>query len=89
MVKGKILITYFTLTGNTKAIAYKLREILGGKDFEVSVKSIDEVEEDLKPWSYIILGFPVHAFKPPKKVLNALRRWSVENKISFYPAPVL
>jgi len=56
---SKTLVTYVSQTGNTKSIAEAIYTAIEG---EKSIKSAEDVlDEDLKEYSLIFIGFPVHS----------------------------
>lgn len=65
----KILVTYFSLTGNTKKIAEAIySEIRQNKE----IKKLQEVAS-LDGYDLAFIGFPLHAFGPPKEVEEFLQ----------------
>ena len=76
----KILITYFSLTGNTK----KMAEIIAGNiledsktknrnDFEVLLKSCQETtKEDMLSADAIIIGTPTYYGLPTKEIIELI-----------------
>jgi len=69
----KILVTYYSLTGNTKKIAEAIFESLEGTK---TIKPLDEVDE-IESYSLIFIGFPVHSHSVPyraEKFLQAIPR---------------
>jgi flavodoxin len=54
---SKILITYFSQTGNTKQIAESIYESLQG---DKTIKPVDEVQK-IEDYSLLFIGFPVHS----------------------------
>jgi flavodoxin len=76
----KILITYFTVTGNTKQIAQAIFDALEG---EKEIKPLDEVQ-DMDAFSTIFIGFPVHSHSVPFKVEKFIKRLPEKKKIALF-----
>jgi flavodoxin len=76
----KILVTYFTQTGNTEKVARTIYEAIGGK------KEILPVAEVKDPSGYDIIfcGFPVHAHSVPLSVENFIRQIPPGKKIALF-----
>ncbi len=77
---AKVLITYFSLTGNTKKVAEAIFEAIEG---EKILLPISEVQE---PQSYdlLFIGFPVHSHSIPYKVETFLRQLPQGKKVAFF-----
>ena len=71
----KILVTYFTVTGNTEKIAKAIHDEVS-KKHEADLKKIDEVSADtFKEYELVFVGTPAHAGDlagPVKEVMNSL-----------------
>ncbi len=76
----KILVTYFSLTGNTKKIAEAIFESL---ECEKEIKPIVEVQ-NLDEYSMIFLGFPIHSHSVPQKVQNFIKKIPENKKIALF-----
>jgi flavodoxin len=76
----KTLVTYFSLTGNTKNIAEAVYETLEG---DKEIKKVDESLE-LDEYSLVFIGFPVHAHSVPFKVENFLKNIPQGKKIALF-----
>ena len=76
----KILVTYFSKTGNTKKIAETIYETLEG---EKEIKPLEEVEA-IDHYNLIFIGFPVHAHSVPYKVEVFLRKIPPNKKIALF-----
>ena len=64
----KVLISYFTLSGNTEIIAKKINEALIPKN-NVSLKKIEDTQiEDIEKCSLLFIGFPCHANNIPAAI---------------------
>jgi len=77
---SKILVTYFSQTGNTKRIAEAIYEALEG---EKTIKPVDEVQE-LDDYRLIFIGFPVHSHSVPFKIERLLRKIPHGKKIALF-----
>lgn len=76
----KILVTYFSLTGNTKKIAETMHNALEG---DKTIIPVDEVQE-LTDFSLVFIGFPVHSHSVPFKIEKLLRRIPEGKKIALF-----
>ena len=76
----KSLVTYFSLTGNTKKIAEAIYHTL---EEEKAIKPLDEAE-DLKEYNIIFIGFPVHSHGVPYKVEQFLKNIPSGKKIALF-----
>lgn len=77
---SKILVTYFSPTGNTKKVAEVIFETLEG---DKSLETLDSIKS-LDDYSLIILGFPVHSHSVPVKVQNFIKEIPANKKIAFF-----
>jgi flavodoxin len=77
---SKTLITYFSQTGNTKAIAEAIFEALEGE------KDIKPMEESLSLDAYglVFIGFPVQSHSVPYKADTFLRRVPAGKRIALF-----
>lgn len=77
---AKILVTYYSLTGNTKKVAEAIFEALD-KDKDIcpllEVKNIDS-------YDLIFIGFPVHSHSIPYKVESFLRQLPPGKKVALF-----
>ncbi len=76
----KILITYFSQTGNTKQIADSIYESLQG---DKTIKPVDEVK-NIEDYSLLFIGFPVHSHGVPFKVESMINKIPNGKKIAFF-----
>jgi flavodoxin len=76
----KILVTYFSQTGNTKKIAEAIYETLEG---EKTIKPLEEVE-GVDDYNLIFIGFPVHSHSVPYKVEIFLRKIPPDKEIALF-----
>lgn len=77
---SKILVTYFSLTGNTKKIAEAIHSVLEG---DKTMKPIEEIQE-LDAYTLVFIGFPVHSHSVPFKVVSLLNKIPEGKKIAFF-----
>jgi len=77
---SKVLVTYFSLTGNTKIIAKAIHEVLGG---DTALTPISEVS-DLSVFSLVFIGFPVHSHSIPYKVEEFLKAIPSGKKVALF-----
>jgi flavodoxin len=76
----KTLVTYFSITGNTKKVAEAIYETLEG---EKEIKAIDESPE-IENFNLVFIGFPVHSHSVPYKVEPFLKNITHGKKIAFF-----
>jgi len=77
---SKILVTYFSLTGNTKKIAESIHSVLEG---DKKIEPVDDVQE-LDDYTLVFIGFPVHSHSVPFKIEMLLRRIPEGKKIALF-----
>lgn len=77
---SKILVTYFSQTGNTKLIAETIHDSLEG---DRTMRPIEEVQE-MEEYTLIFIGFPVHSHGVPFKVETVLKRIPPGKKIALF-----
>lgn len=77
---AKILVAYFSKTGNTEKIANAIFESLKG---EKVIAQIDDVS-DLDSFDLIFVGFPVHSHSVPLRVQNFLKKIPPGKKIALF-----
>lgn len=69
----KILICYYSRSGNTKKMAYLIQKGAMEEDVEVDTKDVKEVRlEDLKKYDGIIVGSPTYYGGPASQVKDLL-----------------
>ena len=79
---SKTLVTYVSQTGNTKSIAEAIYSAIEG---EKSIKSAEDVvDEDLKEFSLIFFGFPVHSHSISYKGESLIKRIPNKKKIALF-----
>ncbi len=76
----RILVTYFSQTGNTKKVAEAIFKELPA---EKELKSIDEAQ-NLERYHLIFIGFPVHSHGVPLKVEKFLKDIPYGKKIALF-----
>ncbi len=68
----KILITYFSNTGNTEKVANAIKESLEGH--HVELKKVDNIiAESLKDYNLVFLGSGIYAGKIKKTILDLIK----------------
>ena len=76
----KILVTYFTQTGNTEKVA---RAIYGAIGAQKEILPVDKVK-DPGGYDIIICGFPVHAHSVPLPVERFIKKIPSGKKIALF-----
>lgn len=76
----KVLVTYFTQSGNTEKVAQAIYQAIGGNKEMVSLK------EAKNPDSYEIVfcGFPVHSHSVPLPVQNFIKSISPGKQLALF-----
>ena len=74
----KILVSYFSNTGNTEKVAKSIAEGLEGEDVEL-LKVEDTDPSSLKNYDLVVLGSGIYAGKVHKKVADLMK------KVTEYP----
>ncbi len=68
----KILIAYYSMTGNTESIAKAMNEALAGED--VTLRKVEEVDPStLKSYELLLLGSGIYAGRMHKSVQKLLK----------------
>jgi len=76
----KVLVTYFSLTGNTKKIAEAIHEAIGQ---DTVILPLDKVE-DMGPYGLVFIGFPVQSHSVPYKAEVFLKSVPAGKKIALF-----
>jgi flavodoxin len=76
----KILVTYFTQTGNTEKVA---RAIYGAIGAQKEILPVEKVK-DPSGYDIIICGFPVHAHSVPLPVEHFIKQIPSGKKIALF-----
>jgi flavodoxin len=76
----KILITYFTQTGNTKKVAQAIYEAMGATREILPIKEV----KDPDGYDVIFCGFPVHSHSVPQSVENFIKMIPAGKKIALF-----
>lgn len=76
----KVLVTYYSETGNTKKVANAIYEAI---DFEKEIKPVQEVQ-NIKGYNIIFCGFPVHAHSIPTKAADLIKQMPEGQKVAFF-----
>ena len=67
----KVLVIYWSATGNTDKVASTIQKTLAGEGIEPVVKKVGEAEEEeLYDYNLVFLGMPSYQFLPPQPVMN-------------------
>jgi flavodoxin len=77
---SKILVTYFSRTGNTRKIAEAIFEALEG---DKVILPIDQVA-DFAPYGLVFIGFPVQSHSVPYKAEELLKKVPAGKKIALF-----
>jgi flavodoxin len=75
----KILVTYYSETGNTKKVAEAIISAISSESYLMRVEEISSVEN----YDFIFLGFPVHQSGMPKVVKEFLKEMK-NKRIAFF-----
>jgi flavodoxin len=79
---SKILITYFSKTGNTKIIGETIFKTVDG---EKAIKPVKELlDNELEGYSLIFIGFPVYSHSIPFPVEAVLKNIPPNKKTAFF-----
>jgi flavodoxin len=79
---AKSLVTYFSLTGNTKRIAEEIFSELEGSK---GIQPIENVKlEDIEASDLVFIGFPVHSHSLPFKAETFLKQIPDGKKIALF-----
>lgn len=71
----KILICYFSGTGNTKRVIDKFAECLEENGNEVTLQRVEhEFKLNVEDFDLVGFGYPVHAFNAPKIILDFVKK---------------
>ena len=76
----KILVTYFTQTGNTEKVAQAMYGVIGAHK---EILPVDKVK-DPSGYDIIICGFPVHAHSVPLPVEHFIKQIPSGKKIALF-----
>jgi NAD(P)H dehydrogenase (quinone) len=81
----RILVAYYSMTGNTQRMAVAVAEGARRVDgTEVVVKKVDEIsKEDLTAADGIVLGAPTYFANMPGKMKTAIDDWNWKMKVDF------
>ncbi len=77
---SKILVTYFTQTGNTQTIAEAIHSSI---EEEAEIKPITDTD-DVNRYDLIFIGFPVHAHSIPYPVKQLIESIPANKNIAFF-----
>ena len=77
---SRCLVTYFSLTGNTKKVAEAIFDAL---DVEKEILSIEQIQQ-IDEYTLIFIGFPVHSHSVPIKIQDFIKKIPTNKKIAFF-----
>jgi flavodoxin len=77
---AKVLVTYFSRTGNTKKIAEAIHDSIGQ---DAVILPLDKVE-DIGPYGLVFIGFPVQSHSVPYKAEVFLKKVPAGKKIALF-----
>ncbi|MFO7555832.1 MAG: flavodoxin family protein [Desulfobacterales bacterium] len=77
----KVLVTYFSETGNTEKLAYAIFEAV-----ESSKKEVQPIQEvtGIEGYDVIFIGFPVHSHNVPGKVEAFVKKLPEGQKVAYF-----
>jgi flavodoxin len=76
----KILVTYFTQSGNTEKVAQAIYQAIGGDKEMLPLKEV----KDPDGYDIIFCGFPVHAHSVPLPVQNFIKSIPPGKKLALF-----
>lgn len=76
----KVLVTYFSRTGNTRKIAEAIHDALGGSPELIPMDKV----RDFGPYGLVFIGFPVQSHSLPYKVEEFLKTVPAGKKIALF-----
>ena len=76
----KVLVTYISLSGNTKKIAEAIFEEIQTEKEITPLKEVDNLEG----YDLAFIGFPVHGFGPAKEAQTFLKKNAQDKKIALF-----
>lgn len=82
----KVLLCYFSGTGNTKKVVDKYVEAFNKNDVTVDVYKIEEnnFNYNIEDYDMIGFGYPVHAFNAPSIILKFAKTLPKVNTTKMY-----
>lgn len=70
----KVLIIYWSATGNTEKVAAAIRQALAREGIAPVIRKVTEAaEEELYDYDLVFLGVPTYSFQPPEPVLRFVK----------------
>ena len=76
----KMLVTYFSQTGNTKKVAEAIYEVLPENKEIAPLVSIKNLED----YGFVFIGFPIHQSGPANKAKNFIKSKAKGKKIALF-----
>jgi flavodoxin len=81
----RVLVTYFSKSGNTKKIAEHIYAILKSKDHHVDMCSYDKINEmDLFGYDLYFIGSPCHSNDVVKPIKNVIDKLTLVKKAKIF-----
>lgn len=77
---AKILVAFFSATGNTEKIAKAIYEEIDGDKIMLPIGSINNIE----PYDLIFVGFPVHSHSVPYQVEKFIKMIPPSKKMALF-----
>lgn len=79
---AKVLVTYFSQTGNTEKVAQAIYEEI---EESKTIKPVEELdEEEVEKYKLVFIGFPVHGHSVPYIMEKFLRSLPAGKKIALF-----
>ena len=79
-MKMKVLVTYFTQTGNTEKAAQAVYQVIGANKDMLPLKEVKNTDG----YDIIFCGFPVHSHSVPVPVQNFIKSIPPDKKLAFF-----
>jgi len=76
----RILVTYFTHTGNTEKVARAIYEAIGGNKEMLPLREVKKSDG----YDIVFCGFPVHSHSVPLPVQNFIKSIPPGKKLAFF-----
>ena len=76
----RILVTYFTHTGNTEKVARAIYEAIGGNKEILPLKEVKKIDG----YDIVFCGFPVHSHSVPLPVQNFIKSIPPGKKLALF-----
>lgn len=76
----RVLVTYFSRTGNTKKIAEAIYDEI---QTEKEIKTLDEIES-LEGYDFAFVGFPMEGYGPSEQIKEVLEKTTKGRRIALF-----